>query len=242
MPAIGFIILFVEIAFAIHAIKRDEWNWVFLILFIPLIGCLLYAILVLMPEAKLTRGGAGVFPGRKRGTGRSKKFSVVKSSSSVDALIKSAQQYVQDNNAGRAIAIYKESLSGQFAGNPRLMLELAKAYFKQHRFSEVRDTLDELIKVNPDFRSTEGHLLYARAQEALGNIGKAHAEYQALIQYSSDLPVLCAYAVFLNKQNESQQAKPYLERILADADLMSRQEKESNRKWINAARHELRKW
>ena len=44
----------------------------------------------------------------------------------------------------------------------------------------ARTTLDDLIRLNPDFRSPEGHLLYARALEAEGNFQKALEEYQTL--------------------------------------------------------------
>ena len=41
----------------------------------------------------------------------------------------------------------------------------------------ARTTLDELIRLNPDFRSPAGHLLYARALEGEGNFAKALEEY-----------------------------------------------------------------
>jgi hypothetical protein len=40
-----------------------------------------------------------------------------------------------------------------------------------------------LINKNPDFRSADGHLLYARTLEALGETLKAEEEYQALSSY-----------------------------------------------------------
>src|SRR2546429_5921521 len=60
------------------------------------------------------------------------------------------------------------------------MLGLAQAQFGKGDASAARATLDELIRHNPDFRSPTGHLLYARALEAEGNVPKALEEYAVL--------------------------------------------------------------
>ncbi len=52
------------------------------------------------------------------------------------------------------------------------MLGHAQAQFGKGDASAARATLDELIRRNPDFRSPAGHLLYARALEAEGNVPK----------------------------------------------------------------------
>jgi len=63
------------------------------------------------------------------------------------------------------------------------MLGLAEAQFTDNRFGESRQTLDDLRFHNPDFKSADGHLLYARALEGEGNIEKALSEYRALAEY-----------------------------------------------------------
>ena len=49
-------------------------------------------------------------------------------------------------------------------------------------YTAARRTLDAHAAANPDFRSSEGHLLYARAVEAEGDTDAALHEYEALVQ------------------------------------------------------------
>src|SRR5207302_1935924 len=72
------------------------------------------------------------------------------------------------------------ALTGLYEHDPNLMLGLAQAQFGKGEASAARATLDELIRHNPDFRSPTGHLLYARALEAEGNVPKALEEYAVL--------------------------------------------------------------
>lgn len=246
MSAIGILILILEIAFAIHAIKRDEWNWVFLIVFIPFIGCLLYFFFAIIPESRDANNSRHSSLSYRKGLESNrklkKKLQAVNSNSSVGNYIGLAEELMSNGKTDDAIALYDKSLSGQYYGNPNLMLGLAKAYFKRHRFGETRDILDSLIKLNPDFRSLDGHLLYARTQEELENYTQAREEYEALIKYSSDVEVLCAYAVFLKKRGEDDSAKKYFKQILADVEKLSKEHKESKRKWVSVAKMELLNW
>ncbi len=73
-------------------------------------------------------------------------------------------------------------MTGIYSHEPLLMLGLAKAQFAKGQIGETRQTLDELIANNPDFKSPEGHLLYARALQGEGNVDKALSEYKALVE------------------------------------------------------------
>ena len=53
--------------------------------------------------------------------------------------------------------------------DPHLLLELATAYFAADQFTQSKTTLETLIEKNPDFKSHEGHLLYARSLEKSGS-------------------------------------------------------------------------
>ncbi len=64
-----------------------------------------------------------------------------------------------------AIEEYRRTLQGLYEHDPNLMLGLARAQFGARQPAEARATLDALIQHNPEFRSADGHLLYARALE-----------------------------------------------------------------------------
>lgn len=56
MDIAGFLLVAVQIGFAVHALEKGyPLFWVFLIIFVPLLGCLLYAVLVILPEVRSSR-------------------------------------------------------------------------------------------------------------------------------------------------------------------------------------------
>ena len=59
----------------------------------------------------------------------------------------------------------------------------ARLQFENDRTAEAMKTLETLQEHNSDFRSAEGHLLYARALEAEGQIDQAVKEYSAVSGY-----------------------------------------------------------
>ena len=91
--------------------------------------------------------------------------------------VASRQRYAEAlTRAGRydeAISEHRANLNGLYEHDPELMLGLARAQFGKGDAGAARATLDDLIRLNPDFRSPEGHLLYARALEGEGNKAKA---------------------------------------------------------------------
>src|ERR1700741_1446517 len=63
-----------------------------------------------------------------------------------------AQELVRHARYDDAIAQYREALTGLYEHDPNLMLGLAQAQFGKGEAGAARTTLDELIRLNPDFR------------------------------------------------------------------------------------------
>ncbi len=87
--------------------------------------------------------------------------------------------------------IYQTCLTGVFADDPKLLLGYARAQFEAGDAAGTRATLDDLIQKNPEFKSADGHLLYARALEAEGNVEKALSEYATLAEYFPGAEAAC---------------------------------------------------
>ncbi len=47
-----------------------------------------------------------------------------------------------------------------------MMLSLAQAQFAIQEFAACQQTLEDVMRYNPDFQSADGHLLFARALAA----------------------------------------------------------------------------
>ena len=146
--------------------------------------------------------------------------------------------------AGRfedAIAHYEDALSGLYEHDPDLLLGLATAQFANEQFADVRVTLDRLKEHNPEFRSSEGHLIYARAAEACGDLDVAREEYAAVVAYFAGAEARCRYGQFLESQGDNDDALAEYEEIISAADLAPRHYRTAQKQWINEAKAGVRR-
>ena len=119
------------------------------------------------------------------------------------------------------------------------MLGLAKAQFGLGQAQQTRDTLDALIAANPTFRSSDGHLLYARAVEDTGDITAALNEYEAVAQGYPGEEARARYALLLKRNGDSSRAVSIFKEILTRSDVAPKYYQREQRQWIELARKEL---
>jgi len=152
---------------------------------------------------------------------------------------KYADELVRLGRAVEAVPIYQNCLTGVFADDPKLMLGYAHARFEAGDAAGARQTLDELIGKNPEFKSPDGHLLYARALEAEGNHEKALGEYAALAGYYPGAEAGVRYAVLLKRLGQKDLAQQTLKALLDRAKYAPAHYKKAQREWLDEAHREL---
>jgi hypothetical protein len=146
------------------------------------------------------------------------------------------------SNAGKyeeAVEYYRQALVGLYEHDPQLLLGLARAQFALEHWTPARETLDRLIKENPDFKSADGHLLYARALEGEGNIAKAKQEFEALSKYFPGAEARYRFAALLTKMGEGQRAKDELTHLLHDAEAATKFYRREQKEWLSLAKRDL---
>jgi hypothetical protein len=212
-------------------------------LVLPFAGPIAYLIVEVLPDLWRSRGTQRAFrsvrksldPGRDlRRLEAERQFS-----SNIDAHRRYAEELIAHGRAGEAIEVYRQSLKGIYEHDPTLMLGLAQAQFGDGRFAEARQTLDDLRFHNPDFKSSDGHLLYARALEGEGNIEKSLSEYRALAEYYPGAEARVRYAQFLKRRGDTAEANQVLEELLSQSQHAPRHYRKMQREWLDAARREL---
>lgn len=237
--------ILIQVAIVIHIIKTGRNTlWVWLVIFVPLIGALAYFVVEILPglmgsqAAKRTASSLRRTVDPNRDLRQAHKRLAV--NDSVDSRRKVADQLFEHGEYDAAIEHYTAAMTGLYSHEPLLMLGVAKAQFAKGQISEARQTLDELIANNPDFKSPEGHLLYARALEGEGNIEKALAEYASLAKYYSGAEAIYRYALLLKRGGNEEQATNLLKELLTNAELAGPVFHKEQREWIEAARREVR--
>ena len=175
----------IQVLLIIHVIRTGRNQlWIWVLLFLPLAGGLAYLAVEILPELFRSRAARRTARGLRKAMDPGADLRRYESEARIGGNVASRQRYAEElvrhERFDEAIAQYREALSGLYEHDPNLMLGLAQAQFGKGDASGARVTLDELIRLNPDFRSPVGHLLYARALEAEGNAQKALAEYKVL--------------------------------------------------------------
>lgn len=244
------ITVLITIGLIAHVVKTGRNTiWIYLFVFtalqplLSLICWLAYFVVEIVPDIKQSRMAKRAASGLRRTVDphrdlrhANQKLAV---NDSVDSRRKVADQLLERGRFQEAMDHYRAAMTGIYSHEPLLMLGVAKSQFALNQYVAARQTLDELITNNPDFKSAEGHLLYARALEAEGNVDKALGEYQALGKFYSGAEAMYRHAMLLKRQGQTDRANVLLKELLANAELAGAVFRKEQREWIEAARKEL---
>ncbi|HTT41028.1 MAG TPA: tetratricopeptide repeat protein [Burkholderiales bacterium] len=235
----------VQAALIIHVIKTGRnFLWVWVLLLLPFgIGALAYLAVEVLPELFRSRTAQRASRGFKRAMDPGAELRRYENEARVTGNVASRQRYaaelVRHQRYDQAIEQYSQALTGLYEHDPNLMLGLAQAQFGKGDVRAARQTLDELIKENPTFRSPDGHLLYARALAAEGNIAKALEEYRVLAPGYPGAEAAVRYAQLLETQGEHAEAQRIARELLEQARIAPGHYRRAQREWLEAAQRLL---
>jgi hypothetical protein len=246
MSLLFIVSLLIQAGFIIHVIKTGRnqlWIWVLIIPGLAFAGILAYIVVEILPGLFRSRAAQRTARGFRRAIDPGADLRRYESEARVAGNVASRQRYAQELvRHGRyddAIAQYREALSGLYEHDPNLMLGLAQAQFGKGEASAARAMLDELIRLNPDFRSPEGHLLYARSLEAEGNVQKALEEYRVLAPSYPGAEASVRYAQLLQAQGRRAEAQQVARELLEQARIAPGHYRRAQRPWLEAAQRLL---
>ncbi len=243
MPYIGLSLIF-QIAFAIHVIKTGrEIYWIYIIMLIPGIGIGIYFLTQVLPDLGQSR------------TAHSAKNSLLKAIDPQRELRKRKQQLEIANTLENklnladecfeakmlddSIELYLACLTGIGEGDPTIMVKLAHAYFANHQFTETIKLLDDVIASNPNFKSTDGHLLYARSLEGLEKFDEALNEYEIVAQNYPGEEGRIRYGLLLLHQNHTEKAQQIFKESITRSRLAPKFYQKKEKHWTKIAKSYL---
>jgi hypothetical protein len=225
----------------VHVIKTGRnFLWIWVLILLPYgLGAIVYVGAEIIPDLLRGRTARRTARGFKRVMDPGADLRRYENEAQVTGNVASRQRYAEElvrhQRYGEAIAQYRQALSGLFDHDPNLMLGLAQAQFAQGDARGARTTLDDLIARNSDFRSPEGHLLYARALEAEGNVSKALEEYRTLAPAYPGAEASVRYAQLLKAQGEAAEAQRVVRELLERARIAPGHYRRAQREWLDAA-------
>jgi hypothetical protein len=236
--------IIIQVALIIHVVKTGRnqiWIWVLALLSLP--GAIAYIAVEILPELLRSRTAQHTARGLRKAMDPGRDLRRYESEARVGSNVASRQRYAQElvrhQRYDEAIGQYREALTGLYEHDPDLMLGLAQAQFGKGDAAAARATLDELIRRNPDFRSPAGHLLYARALEAEGNVPKALEEYAVLAPAYPGAEASVRYAQLLQAQGRRAEAQKVARELLEQARIAPGHYRRAQRPWLDAAQRLL---
>jgi hypothetical protein len=234
--------LIIQAAFIVHVIKTGRnqlWIWVLIFPGIALPGILAYIAIEIIPGLLRSRAAQRTARGLRKAVDPGRELRRYENEARVGGNVASRQRYAQElarhERYDEAIAQYRQALTGLYEHDPNLMLGLAQAQFGKGDAGGARATLDELIRLNPDFRSPAGHLLYARALEADGNVHKALEEYRVVAGSFPGAEAAVRYAQLLQAQGHKEEAQKVARELLQQARIAPGHYRRAQREWLEAA-------
>ena len=231
----------IQIGMIVHVMKTGRptyWAWILIIA--PGIGGLAYLIAEIIPELRNSHSGRRALRGVRRtldpgGELRRRQFEH-RLSGSVDAARHLAAELMEKNRYSEAITHYRTVLSGIYEHDPDLLLGLAEAQYGNNQPADAKATLDTLKEHNPDYRSPDGHLLYAKSLEATEQLEQAEEEYAALAGYYPGVEARLRYAQLLENTGKTDQARQEYASILAAAELAPSHFRKAQKQWLAEAK------
>lgn len=235
-----------QIALVVHVFRTGRAvYWVYIIVFVPVVGSAAYLIVEVLPELfghRRTRSALREIRKTLDPDADIRRHEKLhKLSGSVDAARHLAGELVAAGRYEDAIRHYEEALKGLYEHDPDLLLGLAQAQFGNGEFAKAQATLDALIEHNPDFRSQEGHLIYARSAEESGDLEKAEEEYKGVAAYYSGAEAKIRYARLLEKVDKPNEALSVYQDVVAAAELAPRHFRKAQKAWISEARDGIKR-
>ena len=237
IPALSEIL---QILCVVHAFRtgRDR-SWVYILLFLPVVGLIAYVLVEILPDAFRSRAGQGLTrqavrqfdPGREL----RQRYAAVEEAETVENRRLLAEALVDAGRHADAMEIYRAILTGIHAEDPGMLLGMARAAFGARLYEEALQTILALGESNPRYHPVVAQLLYARILEKLGRDEDAAREYASLVTHAPGEEVRCRYALLLQRQGDPLAAKALYDEVVKRSRRAPRHYRRDQREWIDLA-------
>ncbi len=229
-----------QILAIIHALKTGRREWLYLLIFIPLVGALIYFYMEVLPEIThgtfLSNFQKYFLPKQKIKEWERK----VQISDNITNKLGLSNAYAEQKQYDKAIALALSCLKGLYADDPAILLQLARQYFYNEQYQESLQYFDKLNAKNGGrFSMQEDELLYVRAQEGTGELELAEKGYQRVIRVHHSLEARYYYGLFLKKQQQKADARTQFQAVREEIKLLPRYLRRRNAQWSRRSLKEL---
>ena len=217
--------------------NRNNYYWIFAIIFLPIIGSILYLFMNVIRKGDIDRAQEQLvvaFNPTKRIKDLEKRF---RFSPTFENQVALADAYFKEQQYEAAIANYSEALKDVFANDFYVLAQLQNAYYKLSDFNTSIEFAERIVG-DQKFKKSKSAFLYGITLEQLGKLEEAEkwlATFDAPYNYYEERLEL---ARFFKRNGKLDLAKNVYTDLLVEAQNMSKQSYRTHRNTINQAREE----
>jgi hypothetical protein len=243
LPIVAVLTLLIQACVIYHVFKtgRPYW-WAFVILAVPLLGCLIYYLVEVFPNSREHRAvrktARQVAQAMAPDAEFVRRIEEVEICGSVENKAALGEECLGRGMTAEALRLYEQCLTGPYAKDPKLRFGLVQACLADKQWKRALEAADALAREQPEFRPGEIALFRARALEGSGAIDAARDAYERLLSNFVGLEARYRYAMLLQSIGSAEQARAQLEAILEHARKF-RIRHEEEQEWVAAARRGL---
>jgi hypothetical protein len=230
-----------KVACIVHIIRTGRsLMWIWLILFLPAIGPLVYFIIEVWPDLRAGRRGGLNLKIPETSAGAIKRLQEeLEFSNTVKKRVELAQALASAKRYDEATETLAVSLRGVFKDDPVLTLELAEVHFQAGRHADVLAALEVLDRLKSKDGRQRRLLLAGRSLQMLGRPDEARERFETALEQASGEEPRCRLAQFLVSQGETEAARSLFAELLKNAQQGGGVFRRHNREWIALAKDGL---
>lgn len=241
-PYFYFITIALQAICIIHCVRRGgrQTNWIWLIVFLPLVGSLIYMFTEMFNRRDVQQVQSGVSAVFNPGGSLRRLEENFRFSDTFTNRVALADAYLATGNTDRAIELYESGLTGNFTENEHVLSQLIIAYYQKKRYSDIIPIAKKIYTL-PQFARSKSHILYAAALGYTGNLEQAEKEFKTMKARYANYEARYYYALLLAGTGRAAEARGLFSEMLSEVSYLSSQEKRYNRNWFRLTKDELAK-
>jgi hypothetical protein len=236
-----YIIIGLQAICILHCLRKGRPNnWIWLIVFIPLVGSLIYIFSEIFTRNDVLNVQSGISSVMNpNGTVRRLEENL-RFSDTFANRIALADAYLASDNTDKAIELYESSLTGNFEENEYVHSQLIVAYYKKNRYDDILPIAQKIYSL-PQFANSRAHIFYAASLGYAGYFDKAEKEFKKMKGRYANYEARFCYGRFLIARGREPEARQVFSEILGETSHLTPQERRLNRNWFRFAKEELNK-
>jgi hypothetical protein len=244
MPIAIVATILVQIACAVHAVRTGRpYYWIFIIMAAPMLGCIVYLIVAVLPDLAQSRTANRTADRLIRAVDPERELrrliDLYEIADTVENRRALAEEYLAQGQPAKAIELFRATLVGVHRDDPVLLFGLARAEFASGDHGAAASTLERLRQAKPVYAMPVADLLHARALEEIGRTDEALKRYADAVARLPGTEARYRYGVFLKRLGRHGEGDALLREVVRSYERAGRPFREAQREWYELARRHL---